>query len=179
MAGLNRIKYELSLTQLQILKSEINTDPQGKGYAGETTGGINFLINEAKIITNPTPQPDIIQEEIPTDRVLNVLEDIEVQAIKAHVSGSALWNILLQRPGISLTSNLVTKIFTALVTDSVIDLARVNVLKNLSKTPDPSWPANIRGNSRAEVVLGGTGVLPDPAKGIMIEGADIKAAMAL
>lgn len=170
MASLNGTKYKLSSEQLQILKNEILTDPQSKGYSGKTKGGIVKILNEKPITDNPDPQSNIDGPSVTQGDILcrAGLTLVDIKKVQGTVDGLVIWNILMGLAEIDLTSPLAVECLNSLKTKSLLSNTKVNKIKSLGKIPDPSWKAFVTGQSRSEKLLG---------VGSMIEGFDVAASV--
>lgn len=167
MASLDGIKHELSEAQLTIVKDEINNDPEGKGYAGQTDGGIVKLLNDKSKSDNPTPQeqidgPPVLPEKILVDAPITLLE---IKDAQADADGQIAWEMMMNLAEIDLNSALADECLTSLENTGILKPAKIQAIRDLGKIPDPDWQEQIEEQSRTEELLG---------DGYMIEGEDIK-----
>lgn len=169
MAGLNGVKVELIQEQLQALKDEINGDSR---YAGNSIGGICKLLNNKPLIDNPESQGQVNASPYTPREVIDggglSLEDLK--NIKTHTTGEIVYDFIIKSDTIDLNDPIDIMFLAKLATDDLITINQKNALLAMQKIPDPGWQAQIWGVSQTEVVLGA---------GYTVEGADVKAALAL
>ena len=171
MAGKDGSKYKLTTEQLQVLAEEISSDPQSRDYAGCTRGGIVKLLNEKPLIDNPVPQGQVDEPDVSLGKAVGRLNANEYLGIVASPVGQGILQAIATFPNIDLLCKLATELMQKLVAENLLNKERLTEIFAPGKIPDPAWQSQIPTTSRAEELLG--------LNGVMLEGADIEAAVAL
>jgi hypothetical protein len=148
----------LTAQQLQDLKTELDTDPTGKGYADmpDPQAKAN-LVMEKPHISNPVSQPNI--PKVDSDElgiVLALIPHAEFVAVKNDIDGAEWWEKSRHLASILMSDASVTDFINNFgpLGKALLSQATVDTLTAFQNYPDPSWESIVNGPSRSEDLWG-------------------------
>lgn len=160
MAGLYGIKRKLTSEQLKLLAAEIDR-PE---YNDMTAGGICKPLNSKPLTSNPKQQGEVDGQSVSIATAVGRLTREEYDRIAATDTGKTIMSLGSMLQNIDLKSTLATELMESLVPENLLTQKRLDELFDAGKVLDPTWEAQVAGQSRGEELLGG---------GWVVEGEDI------
>ena len=165
------VRTEVALTapQLALLKTEYQTDPQARGYAGKTALEVWKIFVRPYEIPNPVqPQPLVTRTDVLKRddfvKILNqkqggkpvfaILQDVpSSDAVNYSPARQVLW-LAANAESVDFNNNQQGKILNDLKQGGIITNG---TYKSLTDILDPTWTPTVQKVSRVDAVLGTVG----------------------